>query len=325
MKKLINAPTRSYRMLCAGVAAAHPALRGRRREPGHRPCGRRHAGKVGLVSGGGSGHEPLHGGFVGYGMLDAACPGEVFTSPVPGPDARGHEGRRRRRGGAAHREELHRRRAELPDGRRVGRRRGHRGGSSVVVNDDVAVENTTLHGRAGGAPARRSSSRRSPVRLPSRARRWPRWRRVAERGQRPVPLVRRGADAVHHARRRASPASNWARTRSSWASASTASPAAPRHDASAREIVGRRCWTPSTPTCRSRGDSPRHGQRHGRHPADRAVRRLRRGGRVRSPDQGVRDHAQPGRQLHHQPGDAGLLDHGVPADRRAHPAMGRPG
>jgi dihydroxyacetone kinase-like protein len=41
------------------------------------------AGKVGVVSGGGSGHEPLHGGFVGYGMLDAACPGEVFTSPVP--------------------------------------------------------------------------------------------------------------------------------------------------------------------------------------------------------------------------------------------------
>src|SRR5258707_4587218 len=40
-------------------------------------------GKVGVISGGGSGHEPLHGGFVGYGMLDAACPREVFTSPVP--------------------------------------------------------------------------------------------------------------------------------------------------------------------------------------------------------------------------------------------------
>src|SRR6202043_779974 len=40
-------------------------------------------GKVALISGGGSGHEPLHGGFVGRGMLDAACPGEVFTSPVP--------------------------------------------------------------------------------------------------------------------------------------------------------------------------------------------------------------------------------------------------
>src|SRR5881409_500251 len=41
------------------------------------------AGKVGIISGGGSGHEPLHGGFVGKGMLDAACPGAVFTSPSP--------------------------------------------------------------------------------------------------------------------------------------------------------------------------------------------------------------------------------------------------
>ena len=41
------------------------------------------AGKVGLISGGGSGHEPLHAGFVGHGMLDAACPGQVFTSPTP--------------------------------------------------------------------------------------------------------------------------------------------------------------------------------------------------------------------------------------------------
>jgi dihydroxyacetone kinase-like protein len=40
-------------------------------------------GKVGLLSGGGSGHEPLHAGFVGHGMLDAACPGQVFTSPTP--------------------------------------------------------------------------------------------------------------------------------------------------------------------------------------------------------------------------------------------------
>ena len=39
--------------------------------------------KVAIISGGGSGHEPLHGGFVGYGMLDAACPGPVFTSPIP--------------------------------------------------------------------------------------------------------------------------------------------------------------------------------------------------------------------------------------------------
>jgi dihydroxyacetone kinase-like protein len=66
-----------------GFAAAHPELTV---DVDHRVIVRRGApyeGKVGLVSGGGSGHEPLHGGFVGRGMLDAACPGEVFTSPVP--------------------------------------------------------------------------------------------------------------------------------------------------------------------------------------------------------------------------------------------------
>ncbi len=83
MRKLINDPADVVRDALLGVAAAHPDLRvdvERRyiaRADGPRP------GKVGLVSGGGSGHEPLHGGFVGLGMLDAACPGEVFTSPVP--------------------------------------------------------------------------------------------------------------------------------------------------------------------------------------------------------------------------------------------------
>jgi phosphoenolpyruvate---glycerone phosphotransferase subunit DhaK len=83
MKKLINSPESVVADALAGVAAAHPQLtvdienKIIARADGPRP------GKVGLVSGGGSGHEPLHGGFVGYGMLDAACPGEVFTSPVP--------------------------------------------------------------------------------------------------------------------------------------------------------------------------------------------------------------------------------------------------
>ncbi|GAA3276473.1 dihydroxyacetone kinase subunit DhaK [Streptomyces lavendulae subsp. lavendulae] len=66
-----------------GMAAAHPDLDV---DVENRLVVRRDAregGRVGLVSGGGSGHEPLHGGFVGYGMLSAACPGEVFTSPVP--------------------------------------------------------------------------------------------------------------------------------------------------------------------------------------------------------------------------------------------------
>jgi dihydroxyacetone kinase-like protein len=83
MKKLINAPEDIVAEALEGIEAAHPDLRVDRANKviyrGDSP----RAGKVGLVSGGGSGHEPMHGGFVGLGMLDAACAGEVFTSPVP--------------------------------------------------------------------------------------------------------------------------------------------------------------------------------------------------------------------------------------------------
>src|SRR5436190_11773467 len=84
MKKLINAPDDVVVEALHGMEAAHsdrlrisydPKLVVRIDAPVQ--------GKVGLVSGGGSGHEPMHGGFVGPGMLDAACPGEVFTSPTP--------------------------------------------------------------------------------------------------------------------------------------------------------------------------------------------------------------------------------------------------
>lgn len=81
MKMLINDAASVVEDALRGMAAAHPSLLVRDRVV-YRASGPR-AGKVGLVSGGGSGHEPLHAGFVGYGMLDAACPGEVFTSPVP--------------------------------------------------------------------------------------------------------------------------------------------------------------------------------------------------------------------------------------------------
>ena len=83
MKKLINAPADVVKEALAGMAAAHgdllkviePNVVVRADAP--------RQGKVGLISGGGSGHEPMHGGFVGRGMLDAACAGDVFTSPVP--------------------------------------------------------------------------------------------------------------------------------------------------------------------------------------------------------------------------------------------------
>jgi dihydroxyacetone kinase-like protein len=83
MNQLINDPANVVTDALRGIAAAHPELRvdheNRIVYRGDAPV----QGKVGLVSGGGSGHEPLHAGFVGPGMLDAACPGEIFTSPVP--------------------------------------------------------------------------------------------------------------------------------------------------------------------------------------------------------------------------------------------------
>jgi phosphoenolpyruvate---glycerone phosphotransferase subunit DhaK len=83
MKKLINDPAKVVDEALGGMAAAHgdlirviePNVVVRKDAP--------RSGKVGILSGGGSGHEPMHGGFVGMGMLDAACPGAVFTSPVP--------------------------------------------------------------------------------------------------------------------------------------------------------------------------------------------------------------------------------------------------
>lgn len=84
MKKFINQPENFVRESLEGMAKAHPDLLKVQFEPTFvyravAPV----PGKVAIVSGGGSGHEPMHAGFVGMGMLDAACPGEVFTSPTP--------------------------------------------------------------------------------------------------------------------------------------------------------------------------------------------------------------------------------------------------
>ncbi|MBA3309124.1 MAG: dihydroxyacetone kinase subunit DhaK [Nocardioidaceae bacterium] len=84
MKKLINDPADVVKEALLGIEAAHADRV--RVDHDNKVIYRKGApkqGKVGLVSGGGSGHEPMHGGFVGVGMLDAACAGEVFTSPVP--------------------------------------------------------------------------------------------------------------------------------------------------------------------------------------------------------------------------------------------------
>jgi len=84
MKKLINDPQNVVHESLTGLALAHPDILKAHFDPTYvirvdSPI----TGKVGIVSGGGSGHEPMHTGFVGKGMLDAACPGQVFTSPTP--------------------------------------------------------------------------------------------------------------------------------------------------------------------------------------------------------------------------------------------------
>src|SRR3954467_1315893 len=83
MKKLINDPGDVVAEALLGIDAAHPDLQVDHANKVIYRGGAPKPGKVGIISGGGSGHEPLHGGFVGHGMLDAACAGEVFTSPVP--------------------------------------------------------------------------------------------------------------------------------------------------------------------------------------------------------------------------------------------------
>src|SRR5213595_593623 len=149
MKKLINSPETVVTEALAGVAAAHPSLsvdienKVITRAGGPRP------GKVGLVSGGGSGHEPLHGGFVGYGMLDAACPGEVFTSPVPDQMLAATKAVD---GGAGVLHVVKNYTGDVLNFQMAAEMAADEGVrvEAVVVNDDVAVENSTwTAGRRG--------------------------------------------------------------------------------------------------------------------------------------------------------------------------------
>jgi len=150
VKKLINRPEDVIRETLEGMALAHADLL--RVDPEQQLIVRKGApisGKVGIVSGGGSGHEPLHGGFVGKGMLDAACPGAVFTSPVPDQMLAAAKAVNSGAGvlyivknytGDVMNFELA---AELAEAEGIDVR-------SVIINDDVAVEDSTFTaGRRG--------------------------------------------------------------------------------------------------------------------------------------------------------------------------------
>lgn len=83
MKKFLDSPATLLDTSLRGFAKAHADIVDLHTEPNYVCRKQNKPGKVALISGGGSGHEPLHSGFVGYGMLDAACPGQIFTSPTP--------------------------------------------------------------------------------------------------------------------------------------------------------------------------------------------------------------------------------------------------
>lgn len=148
MKKLINDVETVLAESLDGFAAAHADIVSLGAE---RQFVRRRTvkpGKVALISGGGSGHEPLHAGFVGHGMLDAACPGQVFTSPTPDQMLAAAQSVEAGAGvlfivknysGDMMNFEMA---AEMLD----------RENATVIVNDDVAVENSTYTtGRRGVA------------------------------------------------------------------------------------------------------------------------------------------------------------------------------
>jgi dihydroxyacetone kinase-like protein len=142
MKKLVNSPESLVNEALAGMALAHgdilrvseaPAFVVRADAP--------IKGKVGIVSGGGSGHEPLHGGYVGRGMLDAACPGAVFTSPTPDQI---FEATRAVDGGAGVVHIVKNYTGDVMNFEMAAELASESGikVESVLVNDDVAVENS---------------------------------------------------------------------------------------------------------------------------------------------------------------------------------------
>ncbi|MBI5717161.1 MAG: dihydroxyacetone kinase subunit DhaK [Burkholderiales bacterium] len=148
MKKLINDPGTVLTESLEGFAAAHAdlVLLG----PEHQFVRRRETrpGKVALISGGGSGHEPLHVGFVGRGMLDAACPGQVFTSPTPNQMLAAAESVD---GGAGVLFIVKNYSGDMMNFQMAAEMLD-RENATVIVNDDVAVENSTYTtGRRGVA------------------------------------------------------------------------------------------------------------------------------------------------------------------------------
>ena len=324
MKKLINRPEDVVREELAGIALAHSGRLVVHTDPHW--IARADApvqGKVGLVSGGGSGHEPLHGGFVGPGHARRGLPRRGVHLADARPDAGGDAGGRRRRRRAAHRQELHRRRDELRDGRRAGARRGpHRG----------AGRDRRRRGRAGqpvhGRPPRR---RRDGARGEDRGRRGrggpaasPRWPTS--------PHASTSAAAAWAWRsprapcpRRASRPSTSADDEIEVGIGIHGEPGRERRPlAPAREIVEMLATPILEDLPFASGDRrARLRQRHGRHAADGALRRVRRGAPAPATSAGIAIARNLVGTVHHRLDMAGCSITLLQARRRADAPVGR--
>lgn len=147
MKKFIDSPDTLLDTSLQGFAKAHADIVQLHTQPNFIQRRQKKTGKVAIISGGGSGHEPLHSGFVGYGMLDAACPGQIFTSPTPDQMLAAAEAVDGGAGvlfvvknyaGDVMNFEMAAEMLELPN-------------ATVLVNDDVALPKTHSIGRRGVA------------------------------------------------------------------------------------------------------------------------------------------------------------------------------
>ena len=200
MKKLINKPEDVVKEELQGIAVAHADLVKVHYDPNF--IVRADApvkGKVGVISGGGSGHEPMHGGFVGMGMLDAACPGAVFTSPTPDQML---EATKAVNGGAGVLHIVKNYTGDIMNfemAADLARAEGIEV-EAVVTNDDVAVQGQPVHRR----PPRRGRDRAGREDL----RRGRRAEALAQRSGRRVPQGQRlgpqhghGAHLLHRAAR----------------------------------------------------------------------------------------------------------------------------
>ena len=167
MKKLVNAIDAILTESLRGFGAAHADIVSVSLDPKlvTRRAPRRD--KVALISGGGSGHEPLHAGFVGIGMLDAACPGEVFTSPTPDQMLAAAEAV----GGSAGVLWIVKNYAGDVMNFEMAAEMYPGPSATVLTNDDVAVE-SSLHSQGRRGWRRRCWSRRSSARRPSAATTW---------------------------------------------------------------------------------------------------------------------------------------------------------